>query len=413
MDGPIVAFVAALVVIVAVAVGVAIERGQVLERLAALVGAPRDQLEPRIRAMQAAAADLEWRTGQLSGDLARLADLSGAGVVRLNDDDRVEYANQAAHAYLSRPPGSLVGHTAMEAFVDSRIEAVADAAKRTGYGTGELTVRAVDGPTLLVRARRSAVSGSWIVIEDITELRRLQRMRAEFTENLSHELRTPLTTISLLAETLAADAEKAGPHVPPRMRDRINKIEIETGHLGQMIDELLDLSRIERGGPAVLLDDVDLDQLAREATDRLRLFAERQGVELTVDAPAAVPMVRGDDERLGQVLINLVHNAVKFSPDGGAVTVAVRATGEEVITAVRDEGIGIPAAALSRVFERFYKVDRARVRGGGTGLGLAIAKHVIEANGGRIWVESTEGVGSTFSFALPIYRPDEAGAAPR
>ena len=117
-----------------------------------------------------------------------------------------------------------------------------------------------------------------------------------------------------------------------------------------------------------------------------------------------VPAVQGDEQRLGQVLVNLLHNAVKFSPDGGEVRVSVTAPGPEVVVAIADHGVGIPRAAQARIFERFYKVDRARVRGavGGTGLGLAIARHIIEQHGGRIWVESVEGSGSTFSFSLPV-----------
>jgi two-component system phosphate regulon sensor histidine kinase PhoR len=257
---------------------------------------------------------------------------------------------------------------------------------------------------LVVRARRSPTHGIWLVLEDVSELRRLQQIRAEFIENLSHELRTPLTTVSLLAETLTREADAAGDAVPAKMRDRIGKIEVETGHLVQMVNELLDLSRIETGVGPILLDDVDLGRIAAASTERLRLFAERQGVALAVDVPEPVPMVRGDEARLGQVLVNLLHNAVKFSPDGGDVTVNVRVFGSDVLTSVADHGVGIPKAAQPRIFERFYKVDRARVRGeaGGTGLGLAIARHVIEQHGGRIWVESEEGAGSTFSFALPI-----------
>jgi two-component system phosphate regulon sensor histidine kinase PhoR len=240
------------------------------------------------------------------------------------------------------------------------------------------------------------------VLEDVTELRRLQQIRAEFIDNLSHELRTPLTTVSLLAETLAREATEQGDAIPERMRDRIAKIEVETGHIAQMVNELLDLSRIESGGAVVHLDDVDLGTLAAATTDRLRLFAERQGVRLGVEAPTPLPRVRGDEARLGQVLVNLLHNAVKFSPTGGDVTVRVTADDRDVITAVEDRGVGIPKALLGRVFERFYKADRARVRGGGTGLGLSIARHVVEQHGGRIWVESEEGRGSTFSFALPI-----------
>jgi two-component system phosphate regulon sensor histidine kinase PhoR len=136
----------------------------------------------------------------------------------------------------------------------------------------------------------------------------------------------------------------------------------------------------------------------------LRLFADRQGVTLQVEAPRSLPTVLGDASRLGQVFVNLLHNAVKFSPDGGEVLVAVRAVGPEVVVAIEDHGVGIPRAAQARIFERFYKVDRARLRGaaGGTGLGLAIARHIIEQHGGRIWVESVEGTGSTFSFSLPV-----------
>jgi two-component system phosphate regulon sensor histidine kinase PhoR len=186
------------------------------------------------------------------------------------------------------------------------------------------------------------------------------------------------------------------------MRDRIAKIEVETGHIVQMVNELLDLSRIESGGAVVHLDDVDIGALAAASTERLRLFAERQGVRLAVEAAEGLPPVRGDEARLGQVLVNLLHNAVKFSPTGGDVTVRVAVVDREVVTSVEDRGVGIPKALLGRVFERFYKADRARVRGGGTGLGLSIARHVVEQHGGRIWLESEEGRGSTFSFALPI-----------
>ena len=140
--------------------------------------------------------------------------------------------------------------------------------------------------------------------------------------------------------------------------------------------------------------------------ERLRLFAERQGVTLVTDIEPDLPTVRGNEERLGQVVVNLVHNAVKFSPDGGEVRVTVRLEDGEVRVSVTDHGIGISSADQARIFERFYKADRARVRGGGTGLGLSIARHVVEGHGGRLWVESAEGRGSTFSFAVPISQGD-------
>ena len=258
----------------------------------------------------------------------------------------------------------------------------------------------------MVRAQ-PAPSGddSWLILEDVTELRRLQRIRREFIDNLSHELRTPLTTVSLLAETLQREAEGAGGVVPAKMRERIAKIEIETGHLVQMVNELLDLSRIEGGGTFQLADGVDMSRLAAGSAERLRLFAERQGVTFRFETQPGLPPIRGDAARLGQVVVNLVHNAVKFSPDGGEITIRTSLQDGEVVTSVEDHGVGIPRVARDRVFERFYKVDRARLRaeaGGGTGLGLAIARHVVEGHGGRIWVVSEEGVGSTFSFALPI-----------
>jgi two-component system phosphate regulon sensor histidine kinase PhoR len=171
-----------------------------------------------------------------------------------------------------------------------------------------------------------------------------------------------------------------------------------------MVSELLDLSRIESGRALGVLEPVDLGALAKGSVDRLRLFADRQGVTLATDIQIPLPAVRGDEDRLGQVMINLLHNAVKFSPEGGEVRISAHAVGDAVVVDVADHGVGIPRSAQPRIFERFYKVDRARVRGetSGTGLGLAISRHILEQHGGRIWVESTEGVGSTFSFSLPV-----------
>lgn len=357
----------------------------------------------RIRAVASTAdqANADIEAGRR--DLAVLIDLLGVGVIRLDARRRIEAANTAAHALLDRAPDTLPGMTATAAFLDSRLEAVVHAADLTGAASDEVRVASSD-LVLVARAKRATPDGLWVMLEDVSELRRLQQIRAEFIDNLSHELRTPLTTVSLLAETLGRDATAAGEAVPGRMRDRIDKIQVETGHLVQMVDELLDLSRIESGKRIVLLDDVDLRRLAAETAERLRLFAERQGVTIVVETSDPVPPVRGDADRLGQVLVNLLHNAVKFSHDGGVVTVAVQRDGGRIVTSAADRGVGIPKAAQARIFERFYKVDRARLRGtaGGTGLGLAIARNVIEQHGGTIWVESEEGRGSTFSFALPI-----------
>jgi two-component system phosphate regulon sensor histidine kinase PhoR len=403
VDWLVIAFVGLQAVLLALAVGVAIGRGRTLDAIREMLGRPAgDDLAPAVRRIVDRATDAEFRLAEGRRDLAYLADLLGHGIVRVDDDLRVESANTAAHVLLDRLPGSMIGRSAIEAFVDRRIEEIVLSARESGSAGGELTVRDAEGPTVVVRARRSPTRGVWVVLEDVSELRRLQQIRAEFIDNLSHELRTPLSTISLLAETMAREADAGGEAIPARMRERIAKVEVETGHLVQMVNELLDLSRIESGGAIVHLDDVDVGKLATASTERLRLFAERQGVRLHVEAAADLPPVRGDDARLGQVLVNLLHNAVKFSPDGGDVTVRAFREGDEVVVSVADQGIGIPRAALARIFERFYKVDRARVRGGGTGLGLSIARHVVRQHGGRIWVESEEGTGSVFSFALPV-----------
>jgi two-component system phosphate regulon sensor histidine kinase PhoR len=399
-------FIAALVLALGWTLAASISRGRLIERIGEATGAEdaRD-VERRVRVALDRAEDARWQAEQAGLDSRYLTELLSAGIVRLRDDLTVETANDAAHAMLDRKPGTMIGRPALEAFVDARIEGIARTAMEHGSASGELTVHSGDGATVTVRARRSPISGVWLVMEDVSELRRLQRMRAEFIDNLSHELRTPLSTISLLAETAASEAEQAS----PRLRDRIAKIEVETGHLTQMVNELLDLSRIESGSVQLLLDDVDLARVARATTERLRLFAERQGVALVLDVPESAPPIRGDEDRMGQVLINLLHNAVKFSPNGGEVVVGVREGDGEVVTWVQDHGVGVPEAERARIFERFYKVDRARVRGrGGTGLGLSIARHIVDSHGGRIWVDSREGDGSTFTFAIPTAPPARA-----
>ena len=380
-----------------------------LRRLRGLVGIGAEgdpvagvaRLADRVRRLERDLAD-ERRDHEL------LVDLVEVGVVDLDSRLRIVFANAAAHAFVERTPGTLLGLDTMEAFLDAQIESIARTALEQGAAAGEVRLRGTDGPVLIVRAQRSTAGGVWLVLVDVSELRRLQQIRAEFIDNLSHELRTPLTTVSLLAETLTRESQAVGAALPARLRDRIAKIEVETGHLVQMVSEIMDLSRIESGGGLGLIEDVDLGRLARSSAERLRLFADRQGVTLHVDVEPGLPPVRGDEDRLGQVFVNLVHNAVKFSPDGGDVMLTVRAGEGELVAVVEDHGVGVPRAARARIFERFYKVDRARVRGeaGGTGLGLAIARHVVEQHGGRIWVESTEGIGSRFSFALPLGSED-------
>ena len=307
------------------------------ERSADPVAAVRELRERADRLMASRAIEAEDRDA--------FAESLAQGVLVVDPGLRIEAANTAAHGLLGREPRTLVGRSVIETFIATEVEATARTALATGSATTEHALAGADGPRLLVRARRTPSGGLWLILEDVSELRRLQQIRAEFIDNLSHELRTPLTTVSLLAETLSREADAPDVVLPPKMRDRIGKIEVETGHLVQMVNELLDLSRIESGGGLGAIDVLDMGWIATESAERLRLFADRQGVTLTVDVTDPLPPVRGDAARLGQVVVNLLHNAVKFSPDGGPVQITVRPEGETVVTSIADHGVGIPRAA--------------------------------------------------------------------
>ena len=392
------------------AVGLAVARGRELRHVRAAAGAPRDGEETTVTFT--------------AGDVSAMADWLGAGLLLAGRSGRIELANEAAHGLLGRPPGTLIGMTLMEAFVDHRAEEVVREAASRGAARRELLLGGEPQRTLLLRAKPAgARRGLWLIVEDVSELRRLQRIRTEFIGNLSHELRTPLTTVRLLVDGLTLALERTD--VPPRVRDSVGRIDVETGHLVQMVNELLDLARIEQGEAPLRLEILDLGAVVETMLDRLRLYAERHDVRLRGEMPAtaAERTVRGDGERLGQLLVNLLHNAIKFSPPSEEVVARLRTEGDELLLEVVDRGPGIPRAELDRIFERFYKVDRARGRTdrqsapataggrgpGGTGLGLAIARHIAERHGGRIWAESVEGRGSRFVLALP--RAVEADAS--
>ena len=240
-------------------------------------------------------------------------------------------------------------------------------------------------------------SGSLLLVQDLTQIRRLETVRRDFISNLSHELRTPLASLKALTETLQDGALED----PPAARRFIDQIQIEVDALSQMVTELLELSRIESGRLALDIRPTAPHNLLDSASRRMRLQAERAGIQLRVECAEDLPKVQMDVQRMEQVLVNLIHNAVKFTHPGGDILLFAEPGPGEVRFGVRDTGIGIPAEDVPRIFERFYRVDKSRT-GSGTGLGLSIAKHIVEAHKGRIWAESREGQGSTFIFTLPI-----------
>ena len=239
-------------------------------------------------------------------------------------------------------------------------------------------------------------SGSLLLVQDLTRLRRLETVRRDFVSNLSHELRTPLASLKALAETLQDGALDD----PPAALRFVDQIQIEVDALSQMVNELLELSKIESGRFSLDLAPVAACDLLESVCQRMQLQAERAHLTLRMECPGDLPKAQIDSQRLEQVLVNLIHNSVKFTRPGGEIVLLVEPDEGFVRFAVRDTGVGIPEDEVSRIFERFYRVDKSRA-GNGAGLGLSIAKHIVEAHGGKIWVESLEGKGSTFYFTIP------------
>jgi len=231
----------------------------------------------------------------------------------------------------------------------------------------------------------------------LTELRRLERVRRDFIANISHELRTPLSNLKLLGETLSEGAVND----PEVAHDFLTKIGVEVDKLSQMVSELAELSRIESGEAPLHKVPADINAIINRAAMRMRALAERSSLSLEIYPAASLPLASVDAERLEQVLVNLMHNAIKFTPPGGRVSIASQLTGDRIELAVCDTGIGISPDDLPRIFERFYKADKSR-SSGGTGLGLAIAKHLVKGHGGDIWAESKPSQGTTFRFTLPV-----------
>lgn len=322
----------------------------------------------------------EEYAAQLSGAL----DAVPAGLVLVDSDGKVVLRNGAA---------SLVGHA--DLLLDEAVEAALAVAKGGTHAEQRLTLFGPPQQVLLVRGVPLAGGGALVIIDDLTDRARVDAVRTDFVSNISHELKTPVGALAVLAEALAdSDDLEVNRHLATKM--------IEEAHRASgTIDDLLELSRIELDGRGVR-EDVDMAAVLGEAVGRHRLRAETLGVKLCIGEIAPTSL-EADGLQLVSAVSNLVDNAVKYSDVGSKVRISSTVVGSYAAIEVADQGIGIPARDVDRIFERFYRVDRARSREtGGTGLGLAIVRHVATNHGGDVGVVSREGEGSTFTLRIPI-----------
>jgi two-component system phosphate regulon sensor histidine kinase PhoR len=268
--------------------------------------------------------------------------------------------------------------------------------------SGEKTIE-VNVVSILPSGRRmdedgEGIRGAIAVFHDITRMKQLEKIRQDFVANVSHELRTPLTTIKGYAETLLEGGLKED-----QAFQFVQVIKRHTDRLAKIVEDLLMLSRIETKEFQLKMEATPLQDFVNDIIDFVKEPAERKKISLSRNEIPSSLAVLADRSHLEQILINLLDNAIKYTPEGGRVIVsAVEKDSKDIQFSVEDNGIGIPKEDLSRIFERFYRVDKGRSKElGGTGLGLSIVKHLIQAHGGRVWVESQMGKGSTFYFTLP------------
>ena len=364
-----------------------------------LPGAPSElrALAAVLHRMAAAATErqtvAEGQRDRLETLLREMAD----AVLIVDEDDVVRLANPSAERLLGHY--GILGRPLVELVRQHEFLEVVARARREGGATGQVE-RRDPRRSIRVVARRLPGGETLIAAQDLTALRRLETVRTDFVANVSHELRTPIASLKAMAEALEGGAIDD----PAAARDFVGRMHREIDELAQLVAELLTLARVESGAEEMRPVPTAPNEIVAGAS-RFRPLAERAGLSLEISDNDALPDVLADGDRIGQVVSNLIHNAVKFTPPGGRITVGADRRPQEVRFFVQDTGIGLRSDELERVFERFYKGEPSRADEG-TGLGLAIARHIVQAHHGTIMAESSgPGHGSVFSFTLPLAAP--------
>ena len=354
-----------------------------------------DSLAREARDLDAARAGAEEHGRRLGAAL----DALDVAVIVADAQGVIVHRNAAAYPYRDARHGDAVVEDVIERAIPVALAGVAV--------EEELALHGPPRRVLVVEARPLAgdepgsLGGAVAFVRDITDLRRTESIRRDFVANVSHELKTPIGALGILAETIHDQVTESG------TASLVDRLVDEAERLGRIVDDLLDLSLVE-GQDAPDRDHVRAASLAVEALERVRAIGLERGLSVADRTPAGMDvLVRCDARQVVSALTNLLDNALKYSEEDSEVSIEVGVVDERVVFSVSDTGIGIPSGELERVFERFYRVDKARSRGtGGTGLGLAIVRHIAESHGGEVVVESREGEGSVFSLLLPVADPE-------
>ncbi len=332
------------------------------------------------------------------------------GVLLVNNASEMTYANPAAIDMLNLP-AMYAGKALIEINRIPELQALLSESEQTSsVAFAEIRLANLqESESEVTIVPVAAKSGYVIVIHDVSHVRQLERIRADFVANVSHELRTPLTTIQGYAETLLSSESKKS----KKRKDFIVKILNHSNRLSRLVSDLLELARLESGDVELKVAPCHFSTFYEQIMDVFEPVLEESELVLKWDIPDELPQVNVDRQLFMQVFVNLIDNAIKYTPDGGEIEISANIhptnteSADELVVHIKDSGIGIPLESQSRVFERFYRVDTGRARKmGGTGLGLAIAKHILLRHNGRIWLESELGQGTVFYFALPVLPAD-------